>query len=190
MRTKYLAVALAVGMPLAAVGYLVWAFYSTLAGYERTEPPPPPHPDAVLRDQWYAADPTDPADPVVLYSKWTSRAESDGGANLRESTLDIRQDGTLVWATRVTIKTLPTIEHVEYYKFSFLPGRFLQMTQTGHAIDGKEVKLRDDSFMPKTMKLVWLSDDKSSFQLQTDPRDKGRPHLLFRKAPPEGEKKG
>jgi len=165
-------------------------YYSTLAGYERTEPPPPPHPDAVLRDQWFAADPTDPADPAALYGKWASRAEIGRGANVRESTLDIRQDGTLVWVTRATVNNLPTIEHVDHYKFSLLPGRFLQMTRTEHSLDGKAVNLRHEDFMPRTMKLVWKSDDKSSFQLQTDPKDEGRPHLLFRKAPPEGEKKG
>lgn len=182
-RGKYWAVAVAVEMPLAAAGYLVWVYYSTKAELGRQS----------LSGTTY--DPTgwlsgpDPVDPADLHGTWVSRAEARGGANRRELVLDFQPDGKLIWTTRVTVGDMPPTDIVERYEYKFETGRFLMMTLTEKSFDGKANVLRDADRVPKFWKLDWKADDKSSFQLRTDPRDEGRPHLLFRKTSPPGEKK-
>jgi hypothetical protein len=185
MRTKYLAVALAVGMPLAAVGYLVWVFYATLAGYERTETPvPPPDPDALLHDRWNVQDPADPAD---LHGTWTSIAEigSGAGLNRREAVLTFGPDGTLVWTTRATVGTAPPVETVSSYEYTCGPGPDLKLVLTAHSVNGVELGWRGGE--PTFYRLDWTNNDKTSFQLRADPRKPGLLQLLFRKSPAPGE---
>lgn len=183
-RGKYWAVAVAVGMPLAAVGYLVWVYYSTRAELARQSL------SGTISDpteRWFGSDPVDPAD---LDGTWVARAETDGGANRRELVLDFQPDGKLVWTTRATVGDRPPIDNVERHDYRFEPGRFVVTTLTEESYDGKAVALRDADRVPKFWKLDWKADDKNSFQLRIDPQDKGRPHFLFRKSQPEGEKKG
>ncbi len=173
---KYLGVALAVGLPLAAVGYLVWVYYSTNAELVRrslvgTTADP--------AERWFESDPVDPAD---LHGTWASRVEH------RELVLDFRPDGKLVWTTRVTVGDTPTVELIERHDYQFERGRFLRTTLAERSYDGKATDLRDENRVPKFWKLDWKADDKSAFQLRADPRDEGRPHLLFRKSPPKDEK--
>ena len=177
-RGKYWAVAVAVGMLLASVGYLVWVYYATRAELARqsllgtiSDP----------AERWFGSDPVDPAD---LHGTWASRLEN------REFVLDFRPDGKLVWTTRVTVGDRPPIDVVERYEYKFEPGRFLVTTLTEKSFDGKANVLRDADRVPKFWKLDWKADDKSSFQLRIDPWDKGLPHFQFRKSPPEDEKKG
>jgi hypothetical protein len=175
---KYWAVAVAVVMPLAAVGYLVWVYYSTKAEIGRQSLSGTISDPA---DRWFGSDPVDPAD---LHGTWTSRLEN------REYVLDFRPDGKLVWTIRVTVGDMPPTDIVERYEYMFEPGRFLVTTLTERSFDGKAIVLGEADRVPKFWKLDWKADDKSSFQLRTDPQDKGRPHYLFRKSPPGDGKKG
>jgi hypothetical protein len=181
--SKSLGVALALAMPLAAVGYLVWVYYSAGAQLDRRSQSGTGDDSA---EPWFESDPVDPAD---LHGTWTSWAEA--GTNRRESVLDFRPDGHLVWTTRVTVvRDGPTIEVTERHDYRFEHGRFLRTTVTERSLDGKTTTLRDADRLPKLWKLDWRADDKSVFQLRTDPRDEGRPHLLFRKSPAGDAKKG
>jgi len=180
--SKYLGIALAVGLPLAAVGYLVWVYYSTGALIDRRSQSGT---DAGSTEPWFEFDPVDPAD---LHGTWVARAEADGGTNRRESVLDFGPDGKLVWTTRVTVGDTRTIQVTERHDYQFESGRFLRTTVIARSLDGKADVLRDAERRPKLWKLVWKADDKQTFQLRTDPRDEGRPHLLFRKSTAEHEK--
>src|SRR5262245_16116442 len=178
---RYLGVALAIGLPLAAVGYLGWVYYSTNAEIDRRAMSGT---GSDTTNLWFGSDSVDPAD---LHGTWASRAEI--GTNRRELVLDFRADGKLVWTTRVTVGDAPAVEVVERHDYQFERGRFLVTTLTEGTVDGKALALQDKDRAPKPWKLDWKVDDKSVFQLRTDPRDEGRPHLLFRKSPPEGGKK-
>ena len=181
---KYLGVALAVAMPLAAAGYLVWVYLSTTAdlarqGLSGTTSDP--------AERWFESDPVDPAD---LHGTWASRAEAGGGTNRRESVLNFRPDGVLVWTTRVTVGDAPAVEVAERHDYRFERGRFLRTVLAERSFDGQAAVLRDADRLPKFWKLDWKADDKSTFQLRTDPGDLGRPHLLFRRSPPQDKQKG
>jgi len=179
---RFVGVALAVGLPLAAVGYLGWVYYSTNAEIDRRSMSGT---GSDTTNPWFGSDPVDPAD---LHGTWTSWAEAPGGGNRRESVVDFQPDGKLVWTLWVTVKDRsPPI--VTRYEYTFGLGRLLGLTLTEHTVDGKALALQDKDRVPKIWKLDWKADDKSVFQLRTDPRDEGRPHLLFRKSPPEGGKK-
>jgi hypothetical protein len=177
---KYLGVALAVGLPLAAAGYLVWVYHSTNAEFDRRSLAGTTRDPA---ERWFESDPVDPAD---LHGTWTSRAEV--GTSRRESVLDFQPDGKLVWTLRVTVGDVPPTDIVDRYEYTFDPGRFLVLTLTERTTDGKAAVLREQDRVPKHWKLDWRADDRSVFQVRTDPRDEGRLHLLFRRSPPAGEK--
>jgi hypothetical protein len=170
-RSKLLVIALAVVAPLAAVGYLVWVFFETTAEIDRQSLSP--------TDGWIEWDPVDPAD---LHGIWASRAEG------RECRLDFRPDGKLIWTTRTTVERVRTIELVVCYDYRFELGRFLVTMRTEQSHEGKVVALGDAERSRTAWKLDWKADDKSTFQLRTDRQDIGRPHLLFRKVPPEEKK--
>lgn len=103
--------------------------------------------------------------------------------------LDFRPDGKLIWTTRTTVVgKAKTLELVACHDYQFERGRFLVTTLTEQLADGKATVPEAARRAPKLWKLDWKADDKSTFQLRSDPEDKGRPHLLFRRSPPDDEK--
>ena len=121
-RSKYLVAALAAGALLAAVGFLVWVYYTTMAELDRRSLSGT---GSDTTDPWFESDPVDPAD---LHGTWTSRAEA--GDNRRELVLDFRPDGKLVWTTRVTVGERPIVKMIERHDYQFERGRFLLTTLT------------------------------------------------------------
>jgi hypothetical protein len=185
-RGKNWAVAVAVGMPLAAVGYLVWVYYSTKAELARQSLlGTTSDPNAPTLKKWDFS----PVDPADLHGTWTSRAELGSGANLnrRESELNFEPGGRLVWTSRTTVGTLPPIEIVEKYDYKYDTGPVLTLSPTERSFDGKRFELQGNALPPKFWRLKWTADDKTSFQLLTDPNDPGRSHLLFRRTGAAGK---
>jgi hypothetical protein len=175
MRSKNLAVALAVGLPLAAAAYVGWVYYSARVEFADRGPPiPPPDPNAPPQTLPVVMDPAE------LHGIWSARADVRG--NHRESVLEFQPDGDLVWTTRATVGGAPPIETVERYKYTFDSGPTLLLTLRERTIDGKQVERRRDSLNLTFWALEWKSDDKTVFQLLARRDDPGLPHLLFRKA--------
>jgi hypothetical protein len=181
MRTKNLAVALVVGLPLAAAAYVGWVYYSARVEFADRGPPiTPPDPNAPPQTLPVVMDPAE------LHGIWSARADVRG--NRRESVLEFRPDGELVWTTRVTVGDAPPIETVERYEYTYDAGPTLLLTLRERVIDGKQVEHRGGSLNLTFWALEWKADDKTAFQLRARRNDPELPHLRFQKGSKTGEK--